>query len=138
MLVDESGPVDQRDAIGLLLGKPPQDRIDPEMKIPEVRTPRVRDDYLSVPRPLQEAAEIRLERRGIENVVCREVEDDNLVIWPERLLQDFQTLTRFPPESGGDVAAGKDLVRSAEKDVGVADDQDVSIARDVHLTLSTA
>jgi len=133
MLVDESGPVDQSDAIGLTLGESPQDPVDPEVEIPEVRPPRVRKNDLTLTRPLQETVEVRLERRGIENVVGREIEDDDLVIGPERRLQDLQALARFPPEAGGDVAARKGLVRPAEKDVRVADDQDVAAAGDMHL-----
>ena len=133
MIVDERGPVDQSHAIGLPLGESPQDRVDPQVEIPEIRTPRVHENHLTLTGPLQETVEIRLERRGIENVVRREIEDDDLVIGPERRLQDFQTLARFPPEAGGDVVAWKGLVRPAEKRVRVADDQDVAVARDVYL-----
>ena len=72
---------------------------------------------------LEEQIEVRLERRGIQDVVRREVEDDDLVIGPEGHLHHLQTLVRVTPEAGGDVAAREGLVGTAQEDVGVADDQ---------------
>ena len=69
----------------------------------------------------------------IEHVVRREIEHDDFVIGPEGRLQGFQALTRSSPEAGGNVAAWKGPVRPAEKDVRVANDQDVAVARDVHV-----